>query len=62
MVHSPQEHLPFEIPHDEDIEIVEPVLDALDTVEKLRVMTDDPRAGFLAATHREKNQAVAILD
>jgi hypothetical protein len=62
MASPSQEQLPFEIPQDEDVTSYEPVLDILDTVEKLRVMHDDPRAGFLPTTHREKNQAVAVLD
>jgi hypothetical protein len=36
--------------------------DVLDTTLKLRAISGDERAGFLPATHREKNQAVTLLD
>lgn len=34
----------------------------LTTRQKLEVLRDDPHAGFLPATHREKNYATALLD
>lgn len=62
MALNEQGRLDFEIPQDEDVMLHEPLLDVLDTVEKLRVLRTDGRAGFLPSTHREKNQAVAALD
>lgn len=40
----------------------DPELLRLDTMGRLEALQNDPRAGFLPATHNEKNQVMAFLD
>ncbi len=49
-------------PHQASRKPAESKLPKLSTQDRLVALTVDPRAGFLPATHREKNQVMAFLD
>lgn len=49
-------------PAPEELEETAELEDQLDTPARLRAISEDPRAGFLPTTNREKNQVIAYLD
>ena len=49
-------------PHKAPRKQADPELPKLGTIDRLQALHEDPRAGFLPATHKEKNQVMAFLD
>lgn len=49
-------------PESGDIAVIESRAETHNTADKLRALVDEPLAGFLPATHREKYQATILLD